>query len=101
MLPHTHTHTVSLHRIAEVREGQETEKFHKFPYEEVESQSFSLLFDDESGGKYVRLTSLDLICDHIDHYQEWMEGVSETLSLCQTPPVHNAMPSYPHSYALW
>lgn len=28
------------------------------------------------GGKYVRLKSLNLICDHPDHYKEWIEGVS-------------------------
>ena len=28
------------------------------------------------GGKYVRLRSLNLICDHPDHYKEWIEGVS-------------------------
>ena len=28
------------------------------------------------GGRYVGLSSLDLICDNPDHYKEWIEGVS-------------------------
>ena len=31
----------------EVREGQKTEKFDKFPFEQVEKQSFSLIFEQE------------------------------------------------------
>lgn len=32
----------------EIREGQLTEEFDRYPYEEVESQSFSLMFEEES-----------------------------------------------------
>ena len=39
---------VSFHRIVEIREGQLTEEFDRFPYEEVEGQSFSLMFEEES-----------------------------------------------------
>ena len=41
---------VSFHRIVEIREGQQTDQFDRFPYEEVDGQSFSLMFDDESEG---------------------------------------------------
>ena len=40
-------HAVSLHRVVEVREGQNTEMFDKFPYELVEKQSFSLIYQQE------------------------------------------------------
>ena len=39
---------VSFHRIVEIREGQLTEEFDRFPYEEVEGQSFSLMYEEES-----------------------------------------------------
>ena len=38
---------MSLHRILEIREGQETKKFDQFPYDEVAEQSFSLIFEAE------------------------------------------------------
>ena len=31
------------------------------------------------GSKYVRLGSLDLICDHPNAFQEWIDGVREWL----------------------
>lgn len=40
---------VSLDKIVEVRCGQQTKNFIKFPYTEVESQSFSLIFEKEQG----------------------------------------------------
>ena len=43
--------TVSLHKVVEVREGQRSTKFDKFPYEQVEKQSFSLLYLHE--GSYL------------------------------------------------
>lgn len=38
---------VSLHKVVEVREGQNTEMFDKFPYEPVEKKSFSLMYQHE------------------------------------------------------
>ena len=38
---------VSLHKVVEVREGQRTEQFDKFPFEQVSGQSFSLIFEEE------------------------------------------------------
>ena len=35
---------VSLHNVVEVREGQRSTRFDKFPYEQVEKQSFSLVY---------------------------------------------------------
>ncbi|KAL5473727.1 hypothetical protein EMCRGX_G028261 [Ephydatia muelleri] len=69
------TKTLPLHLVWEIREGQRTKWFHHFPYEEVDGQSFSLIFEEEKhGGRYVGLSSLDLICDNLDHYKEWIEG---------------------------
>ena len=36
---------VSFHRIVEIREGQQ---FDKFPFEKVDGRSFSLMFEEES-----------------------------------------------------
>jgi hypothetical protein len=38
---------VSLHKVVEVREGQKTRQFDKFPFEQVSGQSFSLIFEEE------------------------------------------------------
>ena len=38
---------MSLHKVVEVREGQKTKQFDKFPFEEVSDQSFSLIFEEE------------------------------------------------------
>ena len=38
---------VSLHKVVEVREGQRTEQFDKFPFDQVSGQSFSLIFEEE------------------------------------------------------
>ena len=87
---------VSLHRVVEVREGQLTEKFDKFPYEQVKNQSFSLIYQQEgarlefplqlfisfnwltliSDKRYAYLTSLDLICDHPLNYELWINEVT-------------------------
>ena len=40
-----HVCVVSLSKVLEVRKGQLTERFDQFPYEEVEDQSFSLIFE--------------------------------------------------------
>ena len=40
-------HTVSLHKVVEVREGQRSAMFDKFPYKQVEKQSFSLVYQQE------------------------------------------------------
>ena len=39
---------VSLDRIVEVREGQCSEWFEQFPYEALEAQSFSILYEENS-----------------------------------------------------
>ena len=38
---------VSLHKVVEVREGQKTKQFDKFPFEQVSDLSFSLIFEEE------------------------------------------------------
>ena len=42
-----HAHTVPLHHVLEIREGQLTKWFHHFPYEEVDGQSLSLVYEEE------------------------------------------------------
>lgn len=41
--------SVCLDRVIEVRCGQQTKNFVKFPYNEVEEQSFSLMFEKQQG----------------------------------------------------
>ena len=47
---------MQLHKIVEVREGQLTDSFEKFPYEEVKDQSLSLIFEEESKKLIVRFS---------------------------------------------
>jgi hypothetical protein len=68
---------LSLSKVLEVRKGQLTEKFDQFPYEEVEEQSFSLIFEQVTK-RYVRLSSLDLICDSPEKCEDWIHGLRET-----------------------
>lgn len=44
---HVYMPAVSLHRVVEVREGQNTAQFDKFPFEKAEKQSFSLIYPQE------------------------------------------------------
>ena len=95
--------SVSLHKVVEVREGQQTDMFDKFPYEQVKEQSFSLMYMKEGGQlaqscmlytrqsfqlckckvltnlisdkRYAYLTSLNLICDHPQNYDIWINEV--------------------------
>ena len=78
-----------LDSILEVRLGQQSYGFERFPYAEVDEQSFSLMYENVKGcclffhhdvnfhtlGKYARLESLDLVCDHPRHFDEWIKGV--------------------------
>ena len=88
---------MSFHKVVEVREGQKSEMFDKFPYEQVEKQSFSLVYQQEgteaklyamaysyfltilslyrTDKRYAYLTSLDLICDHPESYELWIKEV--------------------------
>ena len=87
---------VSLHKVVEVREGQRSTMFDKFPYEQVENQSFSLVYLHEGilpltvysnnvtaimnfglyvDKRYAYLTSLDLICDYPQNYDLWINEV--------------------------
>ena len=51
-------------RVVEVRCGQQTKNFVKFPYTEVESQSFSLIFEKQQG-----TTVYCSACVHSYHFQ--------------------------------
>ena len=59
---------VPLRRVWEIREGQWTKWFHHFPYEEVEGQSFSLIFEEEKG-LYAMLYVLPVL--RSDHTLRW------------------------------
>ena len=56
---------VCLERVIEVRCGQQTKNFVKFPYTEVESQSFSLMFEKQQGLYAMLLTLYSL--SHLEH----------------------------------
>ena len=87
---------MSLDRIIEVREGQCSEWFERFPYEALGAQSFSIIYEENSmlahvwilistliststymyaEGPYVRLAALSLICGTEEDYKTWIEGV--------------------------
>jgi hypothetical protein len=66
--------SLCLDSILEVRLGQYSIGFERFPYDEVNNQSFSLMYESVKG-KYIRLESLDLICDHPIHFKEWINGL--------------------------
>ena len=102
-----HMHVVSLYKVVEVREGQNTHMFDKFPYEQAENQSFSLIYEQEcichivmhihiysmirtisgrfthADKRYAHLTALDVICDSDKTYDTWMYAVSDcTTAIC-------------------
>ena len=35
------------------------------------------------GNKYAKLVSLDLICDHIEHFNKWIDGLKTLVSATQ------------------
>ncbi|KAJ7372700.1 1-phosphatidylinositol 4,5-bisphosphate phosphodiesterase beta-4 [Desmophyllum pertusum] len=83
----TFTNTVCLDRVIEVRCGQQTKNFVKFPYTEVESQSFSLMFEKQQGDIFcysvhengVNCVSLDLICDSPKAFEKWTSAMREVI----------------------
>lgn len=72
------TNTLCLARVVEVRCGQQTKNFVKFPYSEVESQSFSLIFEKQQG-EWGQLCSLDLICDSPKAFEKWSGAMREII----------------------
>ena len=97
-------HIVSLHKVVEVREGQRTYMFEKFPYEQAESQSFSLIYEQEGryipmvkvvadhgfipllsitnkDKRYAHLTALNVVCFHEKTYNTWMNAVCNSMHL--------------------
>lgn len=74
----TFTNTLCLDRVVEVRCGQQTRNFVKFPYTEVESQSFSLMFEKQQG-EWGQLCSLDLICDSPKAFEKWSSAMREVI----------------------
>ncbi|CAH3162232.1 unnamed protein product [Porites evermanni] len=70
--------TLCLDRVIEVRCGQQTRNFFKFPYTEVESQSFSLMFEKQQG-EWSQLCSLDLICDSSAAFEKWSSAMREII----------------------
>ncbi|XP_078346086.1 1-phosphatidylinositol 4,5-bisphosphate phosphodiesterase zeta-1-like [Oculina patagonica] len=74
----TFTNTLCLDRVVEVRCGQQTKNFVKFPYTEVESQSFSLMFEKQQG-EWSQLCSLDLICDSPKAFEKWSSAMREVI----------------------
>ncbi|XP_031557725.1 1-phosphatidylinositol 4,5-bisphosphate phosphodiesterase zeta-1-like [Actinia tenebrosa] len=70
--------TLALNKVVEVRCGQQTKNFNKFPYTEVENQSFSLIFEKEQG-EWGQLVSLDLICDSLKAFDKWHSALKEII----------------------
>lgn len=72
------SNTLCMARVVEVRCGQQTKNFVKFPYTEVESQSFSLIFEKHQG-EWGQLCSLDLICDSPKAFEKWSSAMREII----------------------
>ncbi|KAK3717332.1 hypothetical protein QZH41_011579, partial [Actinostola sp. cb2023] len=74
----SYRNTLGLDKVVEVRCGQQTKNFIRFPYTEVESQSFSLIFEKEQG-EWGQLLSLDLICDSLKAFNKWKNAMNEII----------------------
>lgn len=95
--------------VVEVREGQDSEGFDRYPYEEVDDQSFSVLVEGIKRGwltaccvisalfycllfglagprnnTYAVLQSLDLICDSSEEQQLWCQAVCRRMCISVT-----------------
>eukprot|EP01135_Chromosphaera_perkinsii_P003414 Nk52_evm38s242 gene=Nk52_evmTU38s242 len=66
--------TLDIGLIKEIRVGQNTKNFMRFPFEGVEGQSISLLYEQEFG-QWGYLRSLDLIFETEEHFDIWREGL--------------------------
>ena len=66
--------TLDISLIREIRLGQNTKNFMRFPFEGVEGQSISLLYEQEVG-QWGYLRSLDLIFETEEHFDIWKEGL--------------------------
>lgn len=76
--------TVDLGRVRELRRGQQTEVFRRYPQQAVAELSFSLLYastDAES-------RSLDLICPGEESFTLWYSGLKSLLGLSIARPSH-------------
>lgn len=96
----TLTFLVTTDSIVEIRDRQRTDGFDRYPFEEVEDQSFSVIVESEKIGglinnyliswqyilsnshtagpsrkKYAVLKPLDLICDSYPEQQLWCRAV--------------------------
>ncbi len=60
--------SLSLRKVVEIRKGQETVRFDKFPYDQVADKSFSLLYESENikrGQGTVIILALNLMLNYI------------------------------------
>lgn len=64
--------------IVEVRCGQQTRNFQLYPYMEVGSQSFSLIFE-KCRGEWCGINSLDVICDSIIAFEQWKKALESLI----------------------
>ncbi|XP_065898551.1 1-phosphatidylinositol 4,5-bisphosphate phosphodiesterase delta-4-like isoform X2 [Dysidea avara] len=99
----SHLRTLQTEHIVDVREGQKSDAFDKYPYEEMEQQSLSVFFEEEKHShismmpghskRYVILQSLDLICESKLEQQLWFEKLKTFI----TPKSHLFSSHYPHT----
>lgn len=69
--------TVDLGRVRELRRGQQTEVFRRYPQHAVAELSFSLLYASHDGES----RSLDLICPGEESFALWYSGLRSLLGL--------------------
>ncbi|XP_065893737.1 1-phosphatidylinositol 4,5-bisphosphate phosphodiesterase delta-1-like isoform X2 [Dysidea avara] len=76
----TSSRTITTDSIVEIRDKQRTDGFDRYPFEEIEDQSFSVIVEGEkiagpSRKKYAVLKPLDLICDSYQEQQLWCRAL--------------------------
>ena len=48
--------------VVDVREGQNSDGFDRYPYEEMEKQSLSIIVEGEKRSMYVAIFNFNLLC---------------------------------------
>ncbi|XRB15383.1 hypothetical protein RI054_10g52230 [Pseudoscourfieldia marina] len=79
------TRSVRLSTVVEVRSGQDTEKFRRFPDFAAADRSFSLVYPQANDGK---LTTLDVVCADATEFETWCAGLLHVV-LAWNPAARN------------
>jgi len=59
--------------IIDVREGQNSDGFDKYPYEEMKYQSLSVFFEEEKQSKFLICTKQSSCATHVTFKKPWVK----------------------------